>query len=136
MALFGQAAWGDEARIAISGYDPVAYFTDGTPVRGASDVEYVWHSARWYFASAAHRDLFISDPEHYAPQYDGFCAMGAAVDKGAHKYTVDPQAWAIVDGKLYRLTPFVRWTDGARTLPTTSNGPMRDGLPSSISPNP
>jgi enamine deaminase RidA (YjgF/YER057c/UK114 family) len=110
MALFGQAAWGDEARIAISGYDPVAYFADGTPVRGASDFEYVWHSARWYFASAAHRDLFISDPEHYAPQYDGFCAMGAAVDKGAHKDTVDPQAWAIVDGKLY-LTHTVRALD-------------------------
>ena len=37
VALFGRAAWGDEARIAISGYDPVAYFTDGAPARGASD---------------------------------------------------------------------------------------------------
>ena len=101
VALFGRAAWGDEARIAISGYDPVAYFTDAAPARGANDFEYVWHNARWYFASAAHRDLFVANPEHYAPQYDGFCAMGASLDKGAHKDTVDPQAWAIVDGKLY-----------------------------------
>jgi enamine deaminase RidA (YjgF/YER057c/UK114 family) len=109
-ALSGPAAWCDEARIALSGYDPVAYFTDGAPVRGASDFEYVWHNARWYFASAADRDLFIADPEHYAPQYDGFCAMGASLDKGAHKDTVDPQAWAIVNGKLY-LTHTVRALD-------------------------
>jgi enamine deaminase RidA (YjgF/YER057c/UK114 family) len=110
VALFGRAAWGDEARIAISGYDPVAYFTDRAPARGASDFEYVRHNARWYFASAAHRDLFVANPEHYAPQYDGFCAMGASLDKGAHKDTVDPQAWAIVDGKLY-LTHTVRSLD-------------------------
>jgi enamine deaminase RidA (YjgF/YER057c/UK114 family) len=110
VALFGPAARGDEARIALSGYDPIAYFTDAAPVRGASDFEYVWHNARWYFASAAHRDLFIADPEHYAPQYDGFCAMGASLDKGAHKDTVDPQAWSIVNGKLY-LTHTVRSLD-------------------------
>jgi enamine deaminase RidA (YjgF/YER057c/UK114 family) len=108
--LVAPAAWGDEARIALSGYDPVAYFTDGAPVRGASDFEYVWHNARWYFASAAHRDLFIADPEHYAPQYDGFCAGGASADKGAHKDTVDPQAWAMVNGKLY-LTHTTRSLD-------------------------
>ncbi|MFL5265628.1 MAG: YHS domain-containing (seleno)protein [Stellaceae bacterium] len=97
LSLLASAAWGDETRIAISGYDPVAYFTDGPPVRGANDFEYVWHNARWYFASAAHRDLFIANPEQYAPQYDGFCAMGASLDKGAHKDTVDPRACAIVN---------------------------------------
>jgi enamine deaminase RidA (YjgF/YER057c/UK114 family)/YHS domain-containing protein len=116
LSLLASAAWGDEARIAISGYDPVAYFTDGQPVRGASDFEYVWHNARWYFASAAHRDLFIANPEQYAPQYDGFCAMGASLDKGAHKDTVDPQAWAIVNGKLY-LTHTVRSLDRWRQSP-------------------
>jgi enamine deaminase RidA (YjgF/YER057c/UK114 family) len=110
VALFAPAAWCDEARIAINGYDPVAYFTDGAPVRGTSDFEHVWHNARWYFANAAHRDLFIADPEHYAPQYDGFCAMGASLDKGAHKDTVDPQAWSIINGKLY-LTHTVRALD-------------------------
>ena len=110
VALFGAAARSDEARIALSGYDPVAYFTDGKPVRGVSDYEYAWHDARWYFASATHRNLFIADPDHYAPQYDGFCAMGASLDKGAHKDTVDPQAWAIVNGKLY-LTHTVRSLD-------------------------
>ena len=100
--LLGTTAWGEEARLSIGGYDPVAYFTDGKPVPGKTEFEYVWHDARWRFASAAHRDLFVKDPEHYAPQYDGYCAMGVAdVFVGPHKDTVDPEAWAIVDDKLY-----------------------------------
>jgi len=103
VALLGRGAWGEEARLSISGYDPVAYFTDGQPVLGKTEFEYAWRDARWRFASAAHRDLFVKDPEHYAPQYDGYCAMGVAdvAVFGPHKDTVDPEAWAIVDGKLY-----------------------------------
>ena len=60
----------------------------------------MWHDTRWRFASAAHREAFVGDPNHYAPQYDGYCAMGLAMEKG-HKATANPEAWAIVDGKLY-----------------------------------
>jgi enamine deaminase RidA (YjgF/YER057c/UK114 family) len=56
---------------------------------------------RWRFASGDHRELFTRDPKHYAPQYDGYCAMGTSNGAEAHKDTVDPEAWAIVDGKLY-----------------------------------
>jgi enamine deaminase RidA (YjgF/YER057c/UK114 family) len=100
-ALFASTARGDEPRLSISGYDPVAYFTDGKPVPGKAEFEYVWHKSRWRFASGEHRDLFIKDPQRYAPQYDGYCAMGASFDALAHKDTVDPEAWTIVDGKLY-----------------------------------
>jgi enamine deaminase RidA (YjgF/YER057c/UK114 family) len=94
---------GEEARLAISGYDPVAYFTDGKPVPGQSELEHRWRNARWRFASPAHRDLFASDPGRYAPQYDGYCAVGVTgVDFAApHKDTVDPEVWTIIDGKLY-----------------------------------
>src|ERR1700722_800876 len=101
VALAGTAARGDEPRLSISGYDPVAYFTDGRPIQGNADFEYLWHRSRWRFASSEHRDLFSKNPEHYAPQYDGYCAMGASRDAAAHKDTVDPNAWTIVDGKLY-----------------------------------
>lgn len=84
--------------VAIKGYDPVAYFTDGQPVEGDSDFSLEWHGATWHFASAAHRDLFKSAPEKYAPQYGGYCAW--AVSEG-HTAGIDPAAWAIVDGKLY-----------------------------------
>lgn len=88
----------DSERIAIKGYDTVAYFTDGKAVKGSEEFEYEWLEARWRFASAEHRDLFAADPERYAPQYGGFCA-----DAMAFGDTVagNPEAWAIIEGKLY-----------------------------------
>ncbi len=91
----------DEPKLSISGYDPVAYFTDGKPVPGKAEYEYLWHKLRWRFADNAHREMFSKEPDRYAPQYDGYCAMGAAAGEAGHKDTVDPEAWAIVDGKLY-----------------------------------
>lgn len=89
-----------ETRLAIRGYDPVAYFTDSKALEGKPEFQTIWHGATWHFASAAHRDLFVSNPAHYAPQYDGYCAMGVSYEDG-HKDTIDPQAWTIVDDKLY-----------------------------------
>jgi enamine deaminase RidA (YjgF/YER057c/UK114 family) len=110
VALHGYAARGDEPRLSISGYDPVAYFTDGKPVQGKAEFEYLWHRSRWRFATSDHRDLFMKGPDRYAPQYDGYCAMGVSCDDAAHKDTVDPEAWAIVDGKLY-LTHNQYWLE-------------------------
>jgi enamine deaminase RidA (YjgF/YER057c/UK114 family)/YHS domain-containing protein len=99
--MFVSVARSEEPKLSISGYDPVAYFTDGKPVQGKTEFEYLWHKLRWRFANGQHRELFAKNPDHYAPQYDGYCAMGAAAGDAAHKDTVDPEAWAIVDGKLY-----------------------------------
>ena len=101
VAMFATAAQADEPRLSIGGYDPVAYFTDGKAVQGKTEFEYVWRKLRWRFASGEHRDMFVKDPQRFAPQYDGYCAMGASLESSAHKDTVDPEAWAIVDGKLY-----------------------------------
>lgn len=84
--------------LAVKGFDPVAYFTDGKPVQGTKEFEYSWMNATWRFASAAHRDAFAAEPAKYAPQYGGYCAYG--VSKG-YAVNVDPEAWRIVDGKLY-----------------------------------
>ena len=83
---------------AIEGYDPVAYFEEGKPVEGDSDHAHEWMGATWYFASAENRDLFAADPEKYAPQYGGYCAW--AVSNG-YTAKIDPQAWSVVDDKLY-----------------------------------
>jgi len=90
----------DSNHIAIRGYDPVAYFTDGRAIKGTSEFEYVFADAKWQFASAAHREMFVADPEHYMPQYGGFCAGGTVFGALA---PADPQAWMIVNGKLYML---------------------------------
>jgi YHS domain-containing protein len=58
--------------VAIKGYDPVAYFTDGEAVKGKRNFSHNWNEAKWYFATAANRDLFASDPERYAPKYGGY----------------------------------------------------------------
>ncbi|HET6521450.1 MAG TPA: YHS domain-containing (seleno)protein [Geminicoccaceae bacterium] len=83
---------------AIKGYDPVAYFTEGRPVKGSGEFEYEWMGADWRFASAENRNAFAADPEKYAPQYGGYCAY--AVSQGTTA-DIDPEAWKIVDGRLY-----------------------------------
>ena len=83
---------------AIRGFDPVAYFTVGEPVRGSDQFSTGWQGVRFKFASAANLELFKAEPAAYAPQYGGYCAY--AVAKGAIAGTV-PEAWTIVDGKLY-----------------------------------
>lgn len=83
---------------AIRGYDPVAYFESGEPTKGSSEFTYGWNGATWYFASQKNLDMFKNDPESYSPQYGGFCAY--AVGNG-YTYEADPNAWKIVEGKLY-----------------------------------
>ncbi|MBN8954759.1 MULTISPECIES: YHS domain-containing (seleno)protein [unclassified Rhizobium] len=84
--------------IAINGYDAVAYFTDHRPVKGSDKFTAPYKGATFYFASAAHRDAFIQNPEHFAPQYGGYCAFGTAQ---GHKATTEPQAFTVVNDKLY-----------------------------------
>ena len=86
------------AGVAIHGYDVVAYFTVGRPLKGSTRYTADWMGAKWHFATAEHRDLFQKEPAKYAPQYGGYCAW--AVSKG---YTAngDPEAWRIVNGRLY-----------------------------------
>jgi YHS domain-containing protein len=88
----------DQNRLAIKGYDPVAYFTDAKPVEGNAKYSAEYNGATYHFASAEHQSLFNGDPAKYAPQYGGYCAFGVTQEK---KYDIDPNAWAVVDGKLY-----------------------------------
>jgi YHS domain-containing protein len=83
---------------AIKGYDPVAYFEQGEPVKGQESLMYKWDDASWYFSSQENLDTFKADPEKYAPQFGGYCAY--AVGNG-YTYESSPMAWRIVDGKLY-----------------------------------
>lgn len=84
--------------VAIKGYDTVAYFTMSKAVLGSSEFTANYKNATFYFASAENRDTFNSNKEKYAPQYGGYCAMGAALNL---KFDTDPTAWKIVDEKLY-----------------------------------
>ena len=94
----GLVATGPDNKVAIKGYDTVAYFTEGKARKGKTEFSASWNNAEWHFASPDHRDLFAADPERYVPQFGGFCARGIIKGK---RVAADPEAWTIVDGKLY-----------------------------------
>lgn len=84
--------------IAVDGTDVVAYFTQSAPVAGDPAITHDYMGQTWLFSSAENRDAFAADPAAYAPQYGGYCAW--AVSEGYTAPTV-PEAWTIVDNKLY-----------------------------------
>lgn len=88
----------DGSGVAIRGYDPVAYFEMGKAMVGKPEHEAEYRGAKFRFVSASHKQSFEANPEKFAPQYGGYCAWAVG-----HNYTapVDPEAWKIVDGKLY-----------------------------------
>lgn len=97
--------------LAVKGYDVVAYFTDGKAVEGSSSFTVEHGGVTYRFASAAHRDAFVKEPARYAPQFGGFCAWAVSRNYTAD---VDPQAWKIVEGKLYlNYSPSVqaKWSE-------------------------
>lgn len=84
--------------VAIKGYDTVAYFTEGHAMKGKKEFAFSWADVHWNFTGVAHRDMFAANPERYAPQFGGNCSMGMTRGMMA---AADPEAWTIVDGKLY-----------------------------------
>ena len=88
----------DRRGLALKGYDATAYFEQGKPAKGSPEFSHTWNGATWHFESVQSRDLFKASPEKYAPQYGGYCAWAVS-----NNYTadIDPEAWKIIDGKLY-----------------------------------
>ena len=85
-------------RIGISGYDPVAYFTDNAAVKGRRGLDAVHDGVTYRFANAANRNRFAANPSRYAPQFGGFCAYAVA---NGYTAKIDPEAFSVVDGRLY-----------------------------------
>jgi len=83
--------------VAIKGYDPVAYFTDGKPVKGDAKFQSTYQGAIYDFASAEHKAVFDQNPAKYAPQFGGFCAYAVSKNSTA---SISPEAFQIVDGRL------------------------------------
>lgn len=84
--------------LKLKGYDPVAYFTMGKPVKGDTTFKYKTAYGTFLFSSQTNLELFKQTPEKSTPQYGGYCAY--AVSKG-YTAPVDPEAFDIVKDKLY-----------------------------------
>ena len=94
----GEAMAQGNEPLALKGYDPVAYFTDGKPTEGAATYELTFDGQRYRFANARHRELFKANPDKYAPQFGGLCAMN--LSRGVRRES-DPHNWVISNGNLY-----------------------------------
>lgn len=86
------------AGVALSGYDVVAYFTQGRPVEGTAEHSIMWRGVTWYFDSSESQMSFEMNPVAYAPQFGGYCAY--AVAEG-HTASAAPDAFFVRDGRLY-----------------------------------
>jgi YHS domain-containing protein len=117
LALFlsaATAAYADNVRVVLKGYDPVAYFTVGKPTKGDPKYAYDWDEGRYYFASAEHRAMFVKEPDRYAPQFGGYCT--GSMSRGVRNEG-DPEGWIINDGRLY-VFGSSKFSDTARSDPT------------------
>lgn len=99
--------------IAIEGYDPVAYFTQGKPVRGTAEHSLEWSGVTWHFSNRSNRETFRENPDAYAPEYGGYCAY--AVSQGSLA-SIDPQQWTIRDDRLYLNYSFWIKTQFTRSI--------------------
>ncbi|XEY28914.1 YHS domain-containing (seleno)protein [Candidatus Uabimicrobium helgolandensis] len=88
----------DNKKIAVDGYDVVAYFVQKKPAKGQKKFLVEWNGAKWLFKTKENLQLFKKTPQKYAPQFGGFCAW--AVGNG-YTAKIDPLAWKVVDKKLY-----------------------------------
>ena len=95
---WAQAVNTDKTGLAVSGYDPVAYFIAGRAEVGSPDITATHAGATYRFANAANRDRFVADAAKYLPAYGGYCAYGVA---NGYKVKIEPDAFTIVDGTLY-----------------------------------
>lgn len=84
--------------VAIDGYDPVAYFLENKAVKGNKEHVCDYNGTQWQFSSQENRDRFLANPEKYAPQFGGYCALSIT-----HNEIVvsDPESFVIKDDKLY-----------------------------------
>jgi YHS domain-containing protein len=92
------AIYSASGKLAVKGADVVAYFTERRAVIGKAEHSTAWRGATWRFSSAENLARFKANPQKYAPQYGGYCAF--AVSEG-YTAKIEPEAWSIVDGKLY-----------------------------------
>lgn len=107
--------------VALSGTDPVAYFTDKQSVKGNATITHTYKDATWHFSNAENREMFAANPNKYVPAYGGYCSYGMAY---GGQYPTVPEAWVIVDGRLYlnySKDMQSRWTEDQAKLIKAAN---------------
>lgn len=88
-----------EKKVAIQGYDPVAYFKQAKAIKGNKELAAAFEGVNYYFSSVGNKEAFLKAPSAYEPQYGGWCAF--AMGDSGEKVEVNPETFKIIEGKLY-----------------------------------
>ena len=86
-------------KVAIGGYDVVAYFKSSKAMKGNAEIKALNNGITYYFVSEENKTTFVQKPEDYLPQYDGYCALAVGAQK--KKVSINPEEFKITNGKLY-----------------------------------
>jgi YHS domain-containing protein len=88
-----------EKKVAVQGYDPVAYFKQAKAIKGKKEISVSYQGIIYQFSSSENKDTFLKNPSKYEPQYGGWCAY--ALGSSGEKVEINPETFKIIDGKLY-----------------------------------
>lgn len=88
-----------ENKVAIQGYDPVGYFTQGKAIKGKKEFTTSYQGVVYKFSSSENKEAFLKNPSKYEPQYGGWCAY--AMGSAGEKVEINPETFKIIDGRLY-----------------------------------
>ncbi|MFE3868466.1 YHS domain-containing (seleno)protein [Flavobacterium sp. LS2P90] len=88
-----------ENKIAIQGFDPVAYFKQSKAIKGKKEIATTYQGVLYYFSSQSNKDAFTKNPASYEPQFGGWCAY--ALGSSGDKVDINPETFKILVGKLY-----------------------------------
>jgi len=88
-----------ENKVAIQGYDPVAYFNRGKAVKGKKEILASYQGVIYKFSSNENKEAFLKNPSKYEPQYGGWCAY--AMGSSGGKVEINPETFKIIGGKLF-----------------------------------
>jgi len=88
----------ERSGLAIHGFDPVAYFTEGAPALGREDLELPLAGAMWRFRNEGNRSAFAQRPDVYMPQFGGYdpVVLARGVATPGH-----PLQWLVTGDRLY-----------------------------------
>jgi YHS domain-containing protein len=85
-------------KLALSGYDPVGYFTLNKALKGRKEINAQQGGVTYWFVSEDNQKLFTASPHKYLPTYGGWCATAMA--KG-EKVEIDPTNFKVTNGRLF-----------------------------------
>ena len=134
MGIF--APWGSRAAtdyqavnvtsgLSISGFDPVAYFTEGKALFGRPELELNLDGAVWRFSNEGNRGAFAKHPEVYSPRFGGYdpVAIGRGRSVPGHPLSGLWSGSGSISSTVNRRAPLSSRIPDVLSIPQSANGP-------------